>query len=75
MKSTDAIKQIMKEQGISQAVLAKRVGAKDNITINKRLMMKNISMKLMTEMARALGYKIILMPDTSRTPSDAIEIE
>ena len=75
MKSTDAIKEIMRNQGISQGVLAKRVGAKDNITINKRLMMDNISMKLVHEMVKVLGYKIVLMPDTQRTPIDSYEVE
>lgn len=75
MKGTDAIKEIMHNQGISQGVLAKRVGAKDNITINKRLKMENISLKLLDEMAKALGYKVILMPDTQRTPTDSYEVE
>ena len=75
MKSTEAIKTIMKEQGVSQGVMAKRLSLKSNQVVNERLHQDTISFKKANEMLKVLGYKIVLMPDTTRTPSDSYEVE
>lgn len=75
MKATEIIKKIMGEQKVSQAIMAKRVNANSQQTIGVRLNKDNISFKTANEMLRVLGYKIVIMPDTQRTPTDSYEVE
>ena len=75
MKATESIKEIMKSQGVTQSVMAKRINAKTQAVISMRLQQDNLSIKAANEMLRMLGYKIVFMPDTQRTPTDSYEVE
>lgn len=75
MKSTEVIKEIMDKQGVSQGVMAKRLNLKSQPVVSMRLQQENISIKTANEMLKVLGYKIVFMPDTQRTPTDSYEVE
>ena len=75
MKAAEVIRDLMEKQGVSQTVMAKRLNTSTPSVINKRLMQENISIKTANEMLRMLGYKIVFMPDTQRTPAEAYEVE
>ena len=77
MTGREIIKQIMEEQGVSNAELA----AKLNITQaalwdrlnNKKV--KDIPLSLMSEMLRMLDYKIQIVPRESRIPEKGYKVE
>lgn len=77
MTGREIIKQIMEEQGVTNAELA----AKLNITQaalwdrlnNKKV--KDIPLSLMSEMLRMLDYKIQIVPRESRTPEKGYKVE
>ena len=77
MTGREIIKQIMEEQGVSNAELA----AKLNITQaalwdrlnNKKV--KDIPLSLMSEMLRMLDYKIQIVPRETRTPEKGYKVE
>lgn len=61
MIATQAIKEIMKKQGKSNADLAGRIGVSNNV-VYERLTQENISIKNLNQMARGLDYEIVLQP-------------
>lgn len=77
MTGREIIKQIMDEQGVSNAELA----AKLNITQaalwdrlnNKKV--KDIPLSLLSEMLRMLDYKIHIVPRESRVPDKGYKVE
>ena len=75
MKAGEALKSIMKKQNVTQSVMARRLNAKSRQVVGMRLNMDNLSVHTVNEMCKALGYKIVLMPDTTPTPKDAYEVE
>ena len=75
MKATDTIRELMKEQGVTQMVMMKRLNVKSQSVIARRLQQENISIKTANEMLRMLGYKIVFMPDTTKTPDNSYEVE
>ncbi len=75
MKTVEAIKSIMRTQKVTQAVLAKRIGLASQQTIGMRFSQKTITTEKVAEMCKALGYKMVLMPDTAPTPKDSYEVE
>lgn len=74
MKSTDVIKLIMKDQGLTQMVYSKRLGIGDS-TLRMRLSQKNLSVNLLKDMLSVVGYKLVIMPDILPTPKGGYEID
>lgn len=74
MKSTEAVKEIMAKQGVTQVALAKRTNTAQP-TMAMRLQQENLSIKKLNEMLRVLDYKIVIMPASAATPKDGYEIE
>lgn len=77
MTGREIIKQIMEEQGISNAELA----AKLNITqaalwdrLNNRKV-KDIPLSLLNEMLRMLDYKIHIVPRKTQVPDKGYKVE
>ena len=64
MKTTEAIRAIMADQGIGPVKLATRMGLEKEKTrlITDRLAQKNISIEKLNEMLRLMDYKIVLVP-------------
>ena len=74
MKSTEAIKEIMKEQNVTATALGKRIGKTQKV-VSDRLRLENLSTDKLNEMLRALDYKIVIMPADTRLPKDSYEVE
>ena len=74
MIATEAIKAIMSKQGVKGAALADRIKVKDG-TLRERLTQKNVSISKLEEMARALDYKVLLVPRDAKLPDGGYEIE
>lgn len=74
MKTSEAVKEILKQSGTTQLVLAKRLNM-DRRAVGMRLSNRNLSIKVLREMLAVLGYKIVIMPDTVPTPKEGMEIE
>ena len=76
MKATEAIKEVLKRNGISKAALARRLGMDPSKSaIRMRLEMDNIGVVKLSETLRALDYKIVVMPSDTRMNEEWIEIE
>ena len=74
MKATEAIREIMKEEGIGVTKLADRLGKGKNV-ISERLRQDNISMEKLGEILRVLDYKVVLIPRDMVTPKSGYEIK
>lgn len=69
-KPTDAIKQLMEALGVSNAEMARRLGLSPQ-TVFERLDKPNIKTNTLSEMARTLGYKMIVTDkDTEVLPGE-----
>lgn len=74
MITSDAIREVMKEKGISLSVLAGRLGLGKS-TMSERLRQKNISVGKANEVLRVMDYKIIIVPSDTRIPDGGYEVE
>lgn len=74
MKALEAISEIMRITGVTKTALGRRIG-KTDAAVGMKFHQKSITVTSVDEMARALGYKIVLMPDTQPTPKGGYEIE
>jgi hypothetical protein len=74
MKANEAIREVMKATGTKVSDLAFRTNKKSNV-ISERLSQENISIKLMNEMLRAMGYKVVAVPRETRIPEGGFEVE
>ena len=81
MKATDAVREIMKNKGKTLGDVAKAIADDTDgkaipvRRISERLSQENISIKLLDEMVRVLGYKIVLMPIDETTPDNAYTVK
>ena len=74
MKTTDALREIMKIREVGVTKLANRLNKKQNV-ISERLKLVNMSIGTLTEMVRVLDYKVVLIPSDETTPKGGYEIE
>ena len=74
MKSSEAVRNIMKEQGVSLTMLADRLDKPVRL-VSDRLRMENISVEKLKELLRGLDYRVVIMPTNERIPNGAVEIE
>ena len=74
MKTFEAILEVMKKQAVTKAALAKRLGI-SAAALGMRFNKKTITTEKVAEMARAMDYKLVLMPASSATPKNAVEVE
>ena len=74
MKSTDAIREIMKKEGVTLAELSRRTGKSRQATYG-RLTQDSISISLIQELAKAMGYKIVLMSSDEEIRDGWYEID
>lgn len=77
MKAREITKVIMDKQGVNNASMADRL----NITqaalwdrLNTRKA-KDIPVSMLSEMLRALDYKVVIVPRSCRVPADGYEVE
>lgn len=62
MRASTAIKKIMKQNGWTQAQMAKAVGVKSQKAIGMRLNRPNMTFDLALEMLDKMGYEIVIQP-------------
>lgn len=77
MRGRAILKEVMKIKDLSNADLAKRLNV-SNATIWERLNNKNVKdipVSLLAQMLRAMDYKVMVVPNNTRTPTDSFEIE
>lgn len=74
MKTTDALRQIMKEQNVGVAKMAGRLNIRQN-TMSERLTQQNLSVAKLNEMLRVLDYKVVILPRETTIPKGGIEID
>ena len=77
MKARELVKVIMEKNDVSNACMADRLNISqaalwDRLN-NKKV--KDIPVSLLSEMLRALDYKVVIVPRSSRLPSDGYEVE
>ena len=76
MKGRDIIKKIMEKSNVSNATMAARLGITqaalwDRLNSKK---VKDIPSSLLSEMLKAVDYKILIVPRATRVPLDAYEL-
>ena len=77
MKSRDIIRAIMEAQSVTNATLAHRLGI-TNAAIWDRLNnkgVKDLSVSTLSDMARNLDYKVVVVPRNSRIPEGGYEVD
>ena len=77
MKAREIIKVIMDKQGVNNASMADRLNITqaalwDRLNTKKA---KDIPVSTLSEMLRALDYKVVIVPRSSRVPADGYEVE
>lgn len=77
MTGREIIKAIMEKVNVSNATLAHRLNVKptamwDRLNSSK---IKDIPLATLDEMVRALDYKVLIVPSTSKCPKDGFEVE
>lgn len=77
MKGREIVKEIMKEQGVTNAQMADKLNITqaalwDRINSNK---VKDIPLSTLSEMLRALDYKIQIVPRDSRVPEKGYKVD
>ena len=68
MKASQAVEAIMKKVGLTKKTLAEKMCSADKSCntrlVNDRLHQNDITVGKLDEMVRAMGYKIVIVPDT-----------
>lgn len=77
MKGREIVKEIMKEQGVTNAQMADKLNITqaalwDRINSSK---VKDIPLSTLSEMLRALDYKIQIVPRDSRVPDKGYKVD
>jgi DNA-binding Xre family transcriptional regulator len=77
MKAREIIKVVMEKQDVNNACMADRLNITqaalwDRLNTKKA---KDIPVSMLSEMLRALDYKVVLVPRSSRVPTDGYEVE
>ena len=74
MKTQEALRSIMEEQGVGLSKLASRMEKPVN-TISERLRQENISIEKLSEILRVLDYKVVILPSNTTVPKGGYEIK
>lgn len=74
MKTNEAVRRIMEEQGVGVAQVAKRMDKTSRLVCD-RLAMDNISIVKLNELLRVLDYKAVIIPQDAKVPKGGYEIE
>ncbi|MDB6459405.1 MULTISPECIES: helix-turn-helix domain-containing protein [Blautia] len=72
MKVSEIIRNIMDEKKCKPIDLAKRLGISKQ-TLNGRLTQDNISIDKLNEMLKQMDYKIVIVPNTSKSKGYEVE--
>lgn len=74
MRANDAVREIMKLRGMNQTNLAERMGKSTQSAVGNALAnKKGLHSATLVEMAKALGYRVIL--EDEMNPKNRIEVD
>lgn len=74
MKTTDAVRKVMEEQGIGVNQMAYSMNKSPRL-VSERLSQENISISKLMEMLRVLDYKVAILPRKATLPEGGYDIE
>lgn len=74
MIAMEALKEVMRITEVKTSVLADRLGIKQNV-LSERYKQRNVSVNKLSEMLRALDYKVVVVPRNTRIPDGGYEVE
>ena len=74
MKAIDAIRTIMNESSVRPATLCSRLNIKAS-ALSQRFQQKTISVNKLSEMARVMDYKVVIVPCDAKLPKGSYEVE
>lgn len=74
MTTSEAFKKIMEKRGVKFSVLMGRLGIASN-TLSNRLNRPNMTIGMLADMAKALDYKVVLIPRETRSIPDSFELD
>lgn len=74
MKTGDAVREVMKIKEVGVNQMADRLGKSPRL-VSERLSQQNISIAKLNEMLKVMDYKILIVPRSTRVPSDGFEVE
>ena len=75
MKSTEAIRSLMKENQVGPTKLAQMIDVKSPRIITDRLAQPNLSIKIFKQMHEVFHYRIVIIPSDAELPENGIEID
>ena len=73
MRIQTILTEIIKEKGLKKAEFARRLGILPQ-TLHSRLTQEGIGIYCTAEMAKALNYRVVLVPDTAKLPAGSYEV-
>lgn len=62
MKTSDIVRTVMNEKGVTQKQLAAAIGAKSQSVIAERLKTNSFTVSNLNTMLEAMGYEIVIQP-------------
>lgn len=74
MQTMEVVKRIMKMKHVKPSDMCKFLNVKSNV-LSERFKQQNISLKLLNDMIKPLGYKVIIVPDNKLLEDDEFEVE
>ena len=74
MKANEAIREIMIKTDTRMSTLSRITGIKTN-TLSNRIAREGITVATLNETIRAMDYKIVLVPGSTRLPEGGFEVE
>ena len=70
MKSIEIVKEVMRETGFTNGKLGNAIERNADV-VNKRLKQSDLSAGVLAELLSVMGYKVVVMPASEKTPSGA----
>lgn len=74
MKAVEIVKDVMKETGFTNGRLGNAIERNADI-VNKRLKQSDLSAGVLAEMMSAMGYKVVVMASSEKTPNGAYVVD
>ncbi len=74
MKAIEIVKDVMKEAGYTNGRLGNAIERNADV-VNKRLKQSDLSAGVLAEMMAAMGYKVVVMAASEKTPSGAYVVD
>lgn len=74
MKAIEIVKKIMQEKGFTNGKLGNALNRNADV-VNKRLKQSDLSAGVLAEMLDAMGYKVVVMAASEKTPKGALVVD